>query len=608
MKQGSSTGSTPLAARKGIYRRVLRQARPCWPHLAGIVGLALLSIPLNLLLPVPLKIVIDNVVGQRPLPPWLRAIAPSSGPGTMLAVAAGLLLGVGLLMQAQALASWLLQTWTGEKLVLDFRSRLFWHSQRLSLTYHDKSGSSNTAYRIQHDAPAIQYVTIHGMVPFIVAAISFVTMVYVTSTIDWQLAAIAVALAPVLVTLARKASVQAHEGWHEVKKLDSSAMSVLEEALTSVRLVKAFGREKREDERFLNRSTERMRGQMRLAGMQAGYHTAIALLITIGTAGALLVGTMHVRSGILSLGELLLVMSYMTQLYEPLRTISAKIPELQAWAVSVERAFALLDESPEALDSPKARPLKSTKGAVRFEKVSFTYPNGRTVLDNVSFDIPAGTRVGIVGRTGSGKSTLVNLLTRFYDVSSGRILLDGVDLREYRLADLRNQFGIVHQEPVLFSTSITDNIAFTQPDASAEQIENAARAAGIHEFIDKLPERYETNVGERGTLLSGGQRQRISVARAFLKDAPILILDEPTSAIDSQTEAEMMETTDELMRGRTTFMIAHRVSTLRESDVVLVVRNGGVRVISRVRNFGPERATVHSRLWQPTEVLAFSAD
>ena len=608
MKQGNPKGPAKPRPPKGIYRRILQQARPCWPQLAAIVALSLLSIPLNLLLPLPLKIVVDNVVGQRPLPHWLAGIAPSGSPGIMLATAASLLLGVGLLMQAQSLASWLLQTWTGEKLVLDFRSRLFWHSQRLSLTYHDQSGSSNTAYRIQHDAPAIQYVTIQGMVPFVGAAVSFVTMVYVTARIDWQLAAIAVALAPVLVMLARKASLHAHEGWHEVKKLDSSAMSVLEEALTSIRLVKAFGREKREDERFLIRSTERMRGQMRLAGMQAGYHTGIGLLITAGTAAALLVGTMHVRSGILSLGELLLVMSYMTQLYEPLRTISAKIPELQAWAVSVERAFTLLDESPEALDSPKARALKSARGAIRFENVSFSYPNGRTVLNHVSFEIPAGARVGIVGRTGSGKSTMVNLLTRFYDVTGGRILLDGTDLRDYRLADLRNQFGIVLQEPVLFSTSIADNIAFTVPDASPERIEDAARAAGIHDFIDKLPKRYETTVGDRGTLLSGGQRQRISVARAFLKDAPILILDEPTSAIDTQTEAEMMATTDELMRGRTTFMIAHRVSTLRESDIILVVRNGGVRVISRVRQFGAEQASVQSRLWQPAGVLALSAD
>jgi ATP-binding cassette, subfamily B, bacterial len=591
-------------AKKGVrlrvYRRILQQVRPCWPHLAGIIGLGLLSIPLNLLLPLPLKIVVDSVLGQRPLPRELAAIVPSGGPATMLAVAAGLLLGVGLLMQAQALASWLLQTWTGEKMVLDFRTKLFWQSQRLSLTYHEKSGSTNTAYRIQHDAPAIQYVTIQGMVPFVGAAISFVTMVYVTAAIDWQLAAVAVVLAPVLVTLARKASLHAHESWHEVKELDSSAMSVLEEVLSSVRLVKAFGREKREDERFVTRSTERMRGQMRLARMQAGYHTAIALLITIGTAAALLIGANHVRAGILSLGELLLVMSYMTQLYEPLRTISGKIPELQAWAVSVERAFALLDQTPEALETPGARPLHRSRGALRFENVSFAYPNGRKVLNDISFDIPAGARVGIVGRTGSGKSTMVSLLTRFYDVSSGRILLDGIDIREYRLADLRNQFAIVLQDPVLFSTSVADNIAFTKPNATMAEIEAAAQAAGVPRFVDKLPKGYNTDVGERGALLSGGQRQRISVARAFLKDAPILILDEPTSAVDTQTEAQMMESTAELMRGRTAFMIAHRLSTLRECDMILVVENGDVRVISRVRKLGPSCSTPRSRIWRPT--------
>jgi ATP-binding cassette subfamily B protein len=563
------------------------------------VVLSLVSIPLNLLLPLPLKIVVDSVIGQRPLPEWMGFAGTSAGPTTALLLAAGLLLTVGIIMQIQALASWLLQTWTGEKLVLDFRSKLFWHSQRLSLSFHERSGSSSTAYRIQHDAPAIQYVTIQGFVPFVGAIVSFVIMAYVTARIDWQLALVAVALSPLLVLLARKASQHAHESWHAVKELDSSAMSVLDEVLSSVRLVKAFGREDREDERFRTRASERMRGQMRLARMQAGFHTAIAFLITLGTAAALLIGARHVRGGILTMGELLLVMSYMTQLYDPLRTISGKIPELQAWAVSLERAFKLLDENPEVLESPHARPLKRAMGAIRFENVSFAYSNIPPVLKNISFDIPAGARVGIVGRTGSGKSTLVSLLTRFYDLSEGRILIDGVDIRDYRLADLRNQFAIVLQEPVLFSTSIADNIAFNEPDAGMEQIEAAARAAGIDGFVEKLAEGYQTEVGDRGTLLSGGQRQRISLARAFLKDAPILILDEPTSAVDTQTEAQMMETTAELIRGRTTFMIAHRLSTVRDCDLVLVVANGGVRVISRLRTVGEMPSAIHSRLWKP---------
>lgn len=585
--------------RPPVYRRVLQQARPCWPHLAGIVALSVLSIPLTLLLPLPLKIVVDSVIGREPLPSWLRFFAGKGSATATLLVAAGLLLAVGVLMQVQALASWLLQTWTGEKLVLDFRARLFWHSQRLSLSFHERAGSSDTAYRIQHDAPAIQYVTIQGLIPFIGAMISFVAMVYVTAKIDWQLAAIAVALSPVLVLLARKASLSAHHGWHKVKELDSSAMAVLEEVLSSVRLVKAFGRERNQDDRFQSRSVERMRGQMRLASMQAGYHTAIALLITIGTAAALLVGANHVRSGFLSLGELLLVMSYMTQLYEPLRTMSSKIPELQAHAVSIERALSLLDETPEVLQAPGARSLSRAQGTIRFENVSFGYRNGRHVLDRVSFNIPAGARVGIVGRTGTGKTTLVGLLTRFHDVTGGRILLDGVDLRDYRLADLRDQFAIVLQEPVLFSTSIAENIAFNDPKAPRELVQAAGRAAGVERFVEKLPQGYDTHVGERGTLLSGGQRQRISVARAFLKDAPILILDEPTSAVDMQTEAEMMEATNELMRGRTTFMIAHRLSTIRECDMVLVLEDGGVRVISRLRSLGESCPSVRSRLWRP---------
>jgi ATP-binding cassette subfamily B protein len=302
-------------------------------------------------------------------------------------------------------------------------------------------------------------------------------------------------------------------------------------------------------------------------------------MITLGTAAAMLLGALHVRSGLLTLGELLLVMSYMAQLYEPLRVVSSKIPEVGAWLVSLERAFALLERDPEALDVPHAKPLRRAKGALTFENVWFSYEDGSAVLRNVSFDIPAGARVGIVGRTGCGKTTLVGLMARFYDVSAGRILLDGVDIRDYRLADLRNQYAIVLQEPVLFSTTVAENIAFTRPDASDEEIAAAAAAAGAEEFIEVLPQRYQTQVGDRGGRLSGGQRQRISVARAFLKDAPILILDEPTSAVDVQTETEMMAHTEELMRGRTTFMIAHRLSTLRHCDLLLAVEDGQVRVV-----------------------------
>ncbi len=540
--------------------------------------LSLLSAPLSLLLPLPLKIAVDSVLGTKPVPAWLTWAAPGGSPMSTLLLAAGLLLAVAILMHLQALASWILQTYTGEKLVLDLRARMFWHAQRLSLSFHTRRGSSDTAYRIQHDAPSIQYVTIQGAVPFLNAIFTFCGMMYVTSRIDHQLAMLALGLSPVLFLLARSSSARVHERWHRIKELDSSAMSVLEEVLSSVRLVKAFGREAREDERFQLRSSKRMWGQIRLAWLQAGFHTAIGLVIAIGTAITLLVGVLHVRNGKLTIGALLLVMSYMSQLYEPLRTMSSKIPELQAWMVSLERAFAIFDEAPEPFDAPHARRLHRARGEIRFENVSFGYGKEAPVLRDVSFEVPPGARVGIVGRTGSGKTTVVALMTRFYDVTAGRILLDGVDLREYRLEDLRRQFAVVPQEPVLFSTTVAENIAFTRPEASQKEIEAAAMAADAHNFIEMLPSGYQTQVGDRGTRLSGGQRQRIAVARAMLKDAPILILDEPTSSVDRQTEAEMMLSSEALISGRTTLMIAHRLSTLSSCDFLLEVVDGRVHV------------------------------
>jgi ATP-binding cassette subfamily B protein len=273
-------------------------------------------------------------------------------------------------------------------------------------------------------------------------------------------------------------------------------------------------------------------------------------------------------------------MAYMTQLYEPLRIMANKLPELQASLVSIERAFALLDEVPEPLDLPHARRLIKSHGTIEFQNVSFVYANGRRVFDKVCFTINAGTRVGILGPTGSGKSTLLSLLTRFYDPTEGHILLDGVDIREYRLSDLRNQFAIVPQEPVLFSTSIGENIAFARPGAQQDDLIAAAQSAKAHDFITSLPHGYQTEVGDRGACLSGGERQRVAIARAFLKDSPILILDEPTSAVDSKTEAAVMSATHDLLDDRTSFMIAHRLSTLEHCDMLLRFHDGRLVVIT----------------------------
>jgi ATP-binding cassette subfamily B protein len=302
----------------------------------------------------------------------------------------------------------------------------------------------------------------------------------------------------------------------------------------------------------------------------------VGMTIAIGTTTVLYIGARDVEAGVLTVGDLLLIMAYLAQLYSPLQAAGRQIAGQQRSLACMERAFQLLDQAPAVAERPDARPLSRVQGAVAFRNVCFGYDEAKPVLRNVSFEIPAGTRVGIIGPTGAGKTTLLSLLIRFYDPSGGEITLDGFDLRDCKLQDLRNQFAIVLQEPVLFSTTVAENIAYARPGATQEEIVAAARAAHAHDFIAGLPDGYDTVVGERGMRLSGGERQRISLARAFLKDAPILILDEPTSSVDMATETVIMQALTQLMRGRTTFMIAHRLSTVAQCDLLLHIENGGL--------------------------------
>ncbi len=560
----------------GLYRRLVRQARPYWPHIAAIFLLDLVATPLSLLKPIPLKIAVDNVVGATPLPKILNALLPgfATRSGTrLLVVAASLQVFIILLAQLHGLVVYLLRTQTGEKLTLDFRARLFHHVQRLSLSFHDRRGIADSIYRIQDDAPSIKWVMINGVLPFVTESVMLVAMIYVTMRIDWQLALVAMAISPFLFLYARLYDQRVGGRYKGVKELESSALQVVQEVLSAVRVVKAFGREDTEQERFARHSGEGLRARVQLAFAEGAFGLVVNLTIAVGTALVLFVGIHHVQSGRLTLGELLMVIAYLAQLYGPLETISQQAASLQAYLASAQRAFEVLDEVPEVVERPNARAIKRAAGAVEFRGVSFAYDVKNPVLREVSFAIGPGTRVGIAGRTGAGKTTLVSLLIRFYDPTSGEILLDGVDLRDYRLADLRSQFALVLQEPVLFSTSIAENIAYARPGATEQQIVEAAKAANAHEFIVRLPEGYRTQVGDRGMMVSGGERQRISLARAFLKDAPILILDEPTSAIDVKTEAAIIDAMERLMHGRTSFLISHRPSTLHDCHVLLRIED-----------------------------------
>lgn len=562
-----------------VYRRLLQLARPYWPHLFGVFCVDLVATPLALLGPIPLKIAVDTVIGSAPLPPFLAGVIPTwamQSPLRLLGVATVLHILVVFLSQLQGLAGLVMRTHTGEGLTLSFRMRLFRHVQRLAFSFHDARGTADTIYRIQYDAPSIQWLTIHGMIPLLSATVTLVSMIYVTAQLNWPLALVALSIVPLLIALPPAYNWRMHRQYTDAKELESTTLGIVQEVLTSLRVVKAFGREEHEQERFVGQSNAGMGARIRLAFAEGAFALTINVIIATGTALVLFIGVRSVLDGHLTLGEVLMVLAYLSQLYAPLATISDTAGRLLSSRVSVQRAFELLDEVPEVAERPHARPLKRATGAIEFRQVSFAYDGSHTVLDNVSFAIRAGTRLGIAGKTGAGKSTLVSLLMRFYDPGAGQILLDGVDLRDYKLTDLRNQFAIVMQEPVLFSTSIAENIVYGRPGASFQDIVAAAKAANAHDFIVSLPNGYNTRVGERGMRLSGGERQRIALARSFLKDAPILILDEPTSSVDMITEAAIMEALARLMAGRTTLMIAHRLSTLETCDARIVVEHGQI--------------------------------
>src|SRR5438046_10094698 len=472
-------------------------------------------------------------------------------------------------------------------MTLDVRARLFRQMQRLSVAYHDTMGAADSAYRTLNDAPMLRSFGIDSLIPLTTSILTLGAMIFVIVFLDWELALIALLVSPLMFLLTFVCRPRIRAGWRKFRASESAAMAVAQESLGASRLVKSYGQEERKNRELVSHYDASLSASLKVQVDSAVYSLLVGILTAAGLAAVLYIGIVHVQAGIgnLTLGSLLVVNYYVTQLYGPLRNVGQSILEIQMSLTGVERYRAVLDEKPDVPELPNAIPLARGRGNIAFRNVSFAYTKDHPVLHDIIFELRSGNRLGVVGPTGSGKTTLSTLLLRLFDPTEGVITLDDLDLKDYKLADLRNQYAVVHQETVLFSTSVAENIRFATPNATMDEVIAAATAAKAHGFIANLPNGYDTLVGERGMKLSGGERQRISLARAFLKDSPILILDEPTSSLDVHTESAILDTIQELMKGRTTMMIAHRPSTLRDCNMILVLEDGRVnRVTSEVES------------------------
>ena len=547
----------------------------------------MLATPLSLLLPLPVQVALDHVASKTPLPGWLAAVLPgwaTASPTALLATCAAALVLFTVLLQVQELLSWGLKTWMSERLVIAGRSRLFHHLERLSLAWHDDRAVADSVNRVQVDAGGAAQIVVGGWLPFATALLRVAAVAWAVWRVDAGLALTALTAGPLLFLLARGVRARLRRGWKEVRERESESMAVVQETLTSMRVVKAFGREDAERDRYLDRARQSLAAQIRAVLAHGTFDVLTGVVVGACAAAALYVGISHVLEGSLTVGKLFLATTWLAGLFGPLREVGTKSADLQRAYAAAERVYAVLDETHEAHDRPGLPERGRAEGRVALEGVEVRYasrgPDAPPALAGVTFAVAPGARVGVAGRSGAGKTTLLNLLPRFYEPSAGRITLDGVDVRDWRLEDLRRQFAVVPQEPVLFSTSIRENVAYGRPGATEREIVAAVEAANALAFVTALPQGFDTQVGDRGVKLSGGERQRLSLARAFLKDAPVLLLDEPTSSVDGRTEAGILEALERLMRGRTTFLVAHRLSTLEGCDVRLDVEDGRVRVLA----------------------------
>ena len=562
-----------------MLRRLLPYWRNARKETAAGGGLLIFSAAVDLLQPWPIKWLVDYVFGSQEAPEWLKAIWPVLGTenlaGGITAVCLSILV-LALLHRAGLTVGHFLLVRAGVRVVQQLRCHVCEHLHRLSVAYHDRSRVGDSLYRVAYDSHAAQALFNGALVPIATGVLILAGAVVVMLQMNVVLTITTLAVAPLFMVIIRGFSKRIDQESRRYHESESALVSTVQESLSSIRAIQAFTLETETGERFRDHSERSLAANQKMTRTQLIYSACAGLAVSVGTAGVVWVAGHQVLAGAVSIGDILVFLAYLGMLYQPMNTFSQSASVIQSARAQLGRVFEIIDAVPEIAEKPNAKALERVRGAIEFREVSFHYATGPEVLRGINVRVSPGEVLALVGRTGAGKTTMASLLLRFYDPTRGAVLLDGHDLRDLKLGWLRQQVSVVLQDPILFSTTVAENIAFGKPRASRKEIEQAARRAQADEFIRALPQGYETILGERGVNLSGGQRQRLSIARAFLKDAPVLILDEPTSALDTHTEEALLAALRELMRERTTIVIAHRLSTVRQASCIVVLENGRI--------------------------------